>query len=97
MDLQTWGTLISVVVAIVAVFFAGHSMYASKDSAKAARDSPASDMGHRSTLLVSDCREAITYQDIVLGVVVRCFTANRTFEVKNDALGWRPFQAQLFT
>jgi hypothetical protein len=33
------GTLISVVVAIVAVFFAGHSMYASRDSARAARDS----------------------------------------------------------
>jgi hypothetical protein len=38
MDLQTWGTLISVVVAIVAVFWAGHSAYSSRDSAAAARD-----------------------------------------------------------
>jgi hypothetical protein len=38
MDLQAWGTLINVVVAIVAVFWAGHSAYSSRDSAAAARD-----------------------------------------------------------
>jgi hypothetical protein len=38
MDLQTWGTLVSVVVAIVALFWAGHSAYSSRDSAAAARD-----------------------------------------------------------
>jgi hypothetical protein len=39
MDLQAWASLISVVVAIVAVFYAGNSAYASMDSAAPARDS----------------------------------------------------------
>jgi len=39
MDLQAWASLISVVVAIVAVFYAGNSAYASMDSAALARDS----------------------------------------------------------
>jgi hypothetical protein len=39
MNLETWASLVSVVVAIVAVFYAGHSAYASRDSANAARDS----------------------------------------------------------